>query len=168
MIHPDHLRDLIIDPTLKYLDMYSGAASNLMIGTCAQESHLGHFLMQVDHLSNPVGPALGIYQMEPATAEDIFINYLDYGSREVLRNKVVSLRSYSDVSPDHDLICNLRYSTAMARLKYWRDSEPLPDADDIEGLARVYKRVYNTRLGKATEKEFIANYRRFVSGVENV
>lgn len=160
MIHPVHLRQLIIDPTLKYLDMYSEAASNLIIGTAATESHLGHFLMQVDVHNNPVGPALGIYQMEPATHDDIHKTYLN--SRLSLRNLIFTFVP-ADMVVASEMVHNLQYATAMARLKYWRDPEPLPQAGDIEGLAYIWKNIYNSKLGKGTVEEFILNYERFIT-----
>ena len=62
----------------------------------------------------------------------------------------------------HNLTNDLSYSVAMARLKYWRDPEPLPQAGDIEGLAHYWKDHYNSHLGKGTVEEFIENYQRFV------
>lgn len=157
MINPIHLRQLIIDPTLKHLDMYSLAASNLMMGTAAQESRLGYFLMQVDSHNRPQGPALGIFQMEPVTHDDIWDTYLAF--RDELSGKIhsLSISVFAD-----EMIHNLKYAVAMARLKYWRDPEPLPQAGDIEGLAHIYKRVYNSPQGKATVQEFVDNYQRYV------
>lgn len=160
MIHPIHLRQLIIDPVLKYLDMYSLAASNLMMGTAATESHLGFYLMQVDSQERPQGPALGIYQMEPATHDDIWKTYLEF--RGELLVKVSELLPPGTPEPSQ-MIHNMKYATAMARIKYWRDPEPLPQPMDIEGLAHIWKNIYNSKLGKGTVEEFILNYERFVS-----
>ena len=67
-----------------------------------------------------------------------------------------------DAAESEQMVWNLAYATAMARVKYYRDSEPLPDASDIPALAAYWKRVFNTPLGKGTEEEFINNYNRFV------
>ncbi len=157
MISPIHLRQLIIDPTLKYLDMYSQSASNLLMGTAAQESHMGRFLMQIDGQGRPQGPALGIYQCEGKTHDDIWENYLKF--RPSLYDKVAS---FSLSTTDQDMVWNLRYATAIARIKYWRDPEPLPQAGDIEGLAHTWKNCYNSKLGKGTVEEYIENYNRYV------
>ena len=51
----------------------------------------------------------------------------------------------------------------MCRLKYRRDPEPLPEPDDIEGLGKTWKRVYNTHLGKGKVDEFVSNYYKYVA-----
>lgn len=59
---------------------------------------------------------------------------------------------------------NLRFATAMARIHYWRVPEPLPDADDIDGLARYWKQHYNAPLGHGTAEQFAENYRTHALG----
>lgn len=157
MICPLHLRQLIVDPVLKHLEMYSPAASNLMLGTCAQESRLGYFLMQVDSHNRPQGPALGVFQVEPDTHDDIWDNYLNF--REELSEKVLGLCFRSEAT---EMIHNMKYATAIARIKYWRHPEPLPQAGDLLGLAHVWKNIYNSKLGKGTVDEYIDNYNRYV------
>ncbi len=151
----EHLRDEIITPTLKHLDMYSESAVNLLLGTAAQESHLGYFLKQIK------GPALGIYQIEPATLHDIYSNWLTY--RKEISEKLSEL-GVIKLSAESNLIGNLYYATAMARIHYYRVPESLPAADDIEGLASYWKRFYNSHLGRGTEEEFIHNYKKYVIG----
>lgn len=51
----------IVRPALVTIDLYSDAAENLVMGTAAQESHLDY----VKQSGN--GPALSLFQMEPAT-----------------------------------------------------------------------------------------------------
>lgn len=154
---PDQFRTCIVEPTLKYLDLYSPAAVELLMGTAAQESHLGTYLVQVG------GPARGIYQMEPATHRDIWANFLTYNGP--LRDKVDQLMVSFPLAID-SLEGNLYYATAMARLVYYRDSKPLPKAGDLDGLAAYWKRVYNTKLGKGTVQEFKRNYMKFVTRKE--
>jgi len=52
------------------------------------------------------------------------------------------------------LMVDLRYATAIARLVYWRVPKRLPEADDIEALARYWKTHYNTPLGAGHEADF--------------
>lgn len=159
MIHPKHLRELVIRPVLQYLDMHSEAAVNLLMGTAAQESRMGRYFMQVDSFGYPVGPALGIFQMEPATHDDIWKTYLNRVEKQTIAAKIVPfmMRNLAE-----EMIWNLKYATAMARIKYWRDSEPLPDKDDIGSLAATWKRIYNSPQGKGTEAEFVQNYHEYV------
>ena len=61
------------------------------------------------------------------------------------------------------MVWNLAYATAIARVVYLRVPAPLPPATDLVALAAYWKRWYNTRAGSGTSAEFIANYRRFVT-----
>jgi hypothetical protein len=145
------LRELIVAPTLKDMGMWSPSAENLIMGTAAQESHLGHYLKQVGK-----GPALGVYQCEPFTHADI-VNYIDRGVK-VKFGRIIP----GDLMPkgvdNYRLVYDLRYATMIARIHYYRKSEPLPAADDVEGLARYWKIWYNSVKGKGTVAEFVKNY----------
>lgn len=150
-IEAEQLRRLVIRPVLLYLDMHSRAAENLLIGTAAQESHLGTYIEQLGG-----GPARGIYQMEPATRQD---NESYLTRRPALRTKV---EHFKIPAFGPQLYGNLYYATALARIHYWRKPEPLPNADDLEGMARYWKQHYNTVFGRGTESEFFFNYNKFV------
>lgn len=149
MINHQQLRQYVIRPTLQAINLYSPAAEELLILTAAHESALGYWLHQIN------GPAMGIYQMEPATHDDCWVNYLDY--RAALGGKI---SQWGD-SPD-DMIGNLYYATAMARVKYLRDSETIPEANDLRGLAAYWKRVYNTAQGKGTIDQAVHHYQQYV------
>lgn len=153
-INCTQLKNEIIKPTLEHLGMYSESAVNLLLGTAAQESHMGKYIKQISG-----GPAVGIYQMEPATHDDIHTNYLSY--RPGLEDKVFEFLGNAPSTLAQHLIGNLFYATAMARLHYLRVKEPLPKADDVEGLAEYWKDHYNTEAGKGTVEEFKENYARF-------
>lgn len=153
MINQKQLRELVIRPTLKYLDPdipYSETAVELLMMTQAHESNGGYYLKQKE------GPALGIYQMEPATLADIYDNFLEY-------NKHLQLKAakYSG-----GISFNLRRATSMARIHYYRDPEALPsgDLDDertIWELAMYAKRVWNTEAGKATVQDYYDKYMKY-------
>ena len=149
-IRAKDLRECVIRPVLQKLDLYSLEAEELMLLTVAQESQMGYYLKQVN------GPALGIYQIEPATYMDV-LRYLRH--RPELRNIVDSLATSSFDSDE--LIWNLAYATAIARVKYAMIPEAIPLT--LEGQARYYKQYYNTLLGKATEDEAIKNYINYVT-----
>lgn len=154
-IDSKQLREYIIQPVLKEIGCYSKNAEELLLLTAAQESHLGTYLHQLD-----VGPAKGIYQMEPSTHDDIWENFLRYRKR--LSGKV---QQYELSKPNNadQMAGNLYYATAMARCHYLRFSESLPEHNDIEGMAQYYKKYYNTHKGKATVKEAISNYNKYVT-----
>jgi hypothetical protein len=150
-IDTKQLKLFVIVPTLVQIGLYSDSAVNLLLGTCAQESAMGTYLKQIN------GPALGIYQMEPNTHADIWDNFLKFNPD--LAGKVLAI----DSSETSNLITNLAYATALARIQYLRAPAKLPAADDIAGLAAYYKRYYNTPAGKATEQQFIDNYHRYIA-----
>lgn len=149
------LRELVVRPTLKHLNLWSPAAEDLILGTAAQESAMGTYLAQIN------GPALGIYQMEPRTWADILVNFLSF--KESLDKLVEDLKTKDCiVSGPEEMIGNLYYATAMCRIHYYRVPEALPVHKDVKGYARYWKKYYNTELGKGTEDEFIENYKRYV------
>lgn len=152
-MNPDQLLNLIITPTLKHLGLYSDAAAELVLGTAIQESHL-KYLKQLGG-----GPALGIYQMEPDTHDDIWLTYLHY--RPYLADKVKELELPQFVSGADEMVGNLYYATAMCRIHYRRRKEPLPVAGDLSGQAAYWKRFYNTSLGKGTMTDYIHNWGRY-------
>lgn len=145
------LRLIVIRPTLEYLELWSQAAENLLVGTHLQEAGDGA-LVQIGG-----GPARGIYQIEPATRADVHTNFL--ASRLVLRLRTQTLMA-SHPSPDEQLATNLSYATAIARLIYYRAPDPLPGPDDIDGLAAYYKRWYNTAGGAGSAANFASLYRK--------
>lgn len=142
----------LITSVLKELNLHSDNAVKLLMGTAAQESHLGKYRKQLGG-----GPALGIFQMEPATFNDIVNNYLRYKPALAARIERVArvCRFKAEDVENNDLL-----AICMARVHYLRASEAIPP--DVEGMARYWKRYYNTPLGKGTVEEFIANYRRLV------
>lgn len=127
-------------------------AVDLLMGTCAQESHLGTYRRQLGG-----GPALGIFQMEPNTFNDILNNYLK--ARTPLRDKILEISSLKEFSPE-DLVDNDILAICMARVHYLRKPDSIPAS--LDGQAEYWKKHYNTYLGKGTVEEYKANYKRWV------
>lgn len=150
------LRELVIRPILQHLEPsipYSETAVELLMMTAAHESHLGEYIAQVG------GPALGIYQMEPATENDIHTNYLFH------RWRLDDCVTVYMTGQEDELVWNMKYATAMARVHYFRVPEPLPEGslqneETIRKLAAYAKKYYNTELGKATEEDYYEAYMR--------
>ena len=61
----------VVEPGLSAIGLDSQAARELLLGTALQETGLRN-IQQVG------GPALGYFQMEPATHDDIWENFLAY------------------------------------------------------------------------------------------
>ncbi|RLA60692.1 MAG: hypothetical protein DRQ89_12470 [Epsilonproteobacteria bacterium] len=153
MFNLKQFRTYIVRPALDGVGLYSEAAEDLLVGTACAESMMGTYVHQVG------GPALGIYQMEPNTHADIWRNYLEY--REGLHDRVVGCvpangwSSWGDMPSHALLITDLKYATVMARIHYLRSPEPLPAAGEWSGMARMWKKVYNTEAGAGTEGHFM-------------
>ena len=154
MIDPLQFRLLVIRPALVRLGLWSLAAERLLLGTALAESYLAY-------LKQKPGPALGLFQIEPATHFDIWRNYLRYRPR--LAAKVAGLTAvFSLAHPPHErLITDLDYATVMARLVYRRDRFALPSSHDLVGLGAYYKRVFNTYAGKGSAASFEGRLRPF-------
>jgi hypothetical protein len=148
MIDPIHFRDEIIKPTLQYMGppYNSPAAVNLLLGTAVVESKLT-YLRQLGG-----GPALGLYQIEPATLTDVYKNYLDY--RPDLRERL-HRRFINQLTGPQKLVGNLHFATMIARLIYYRAPGALPEAHDLHGLADYWKAHYNTEQGAGDPDEFV-------------
>ncbi len=151
MINQQQLRDLVVAPTLDWLDeeiSHTEVAEDLLMATCVAESLGGTYLKQVG------GPALGIYQMEPFTHNDIWKNYLAY-KPDLFRRLLTLSGSPSPMEHPELMVSNLTYATAMARVHYYRVSEPLPKNSSLELLGQYWKDHYNTKAGAGTADHFV-------------
>ena len=132
--------------TLNKLDMYSDDALTLVMRTGFAESGFKH----LEQLGG--GPAVGFFQVEPATIMDTWDNYIKY--RKKLQNTLYSL-GFDEGEGRLRVMGNIALQVAFCRLKYRRDKYAIPYAEDLKGQAEYWKRVYNTRLGKGTVRHFM-------------
>ena len=152
MIQHEQFREFIIRPALTTIQMYSTEAEELLIFTLAQESQGCSYLAQVG------GPAVGPYMVEPTTYKSI----LAYINRDMdMRNRAYRTFGYSLPPPIDVLKYNLRFATVIARCFYAMINRPLPKSTE-DDMWHYYKTYYNTKDGKATKDEAIANYRKFI------
>lgn len=148
VMHKQQFRTLVIEPVLKEMGMYSEEAVRLLLMIMAHESRQGYYIKQT------VGPALGVYQMEPATHDDI-IKFL----RAKGKVKLVTMWSAPQFewSTATEMAGNMYYATAMARAFFLRFPEALPNGSDAE-LAAYAKARWNTKAGKATADDYLKAY----------
>lgn len=156
MFYVKQFRELIIAPTLRDLNMYSQVAEELMLLTCAVETEGGRYLKQLQ------GPALGIYQMEPDTYNDLWQNYIN--RHKSLPSILIHNFDCNRMPHEERLVYDLRFATAMTRIFYYRIPEKLPLSPHPTLLAQYYKKHYNTHKGKATHDKAIVAYTHFTSG----
>jgi|TARA_Y100000296_G_C5171504_1_gene257537 hypothetical protein len=167
MIDPKELRTLIIEPTLREMEglwkgIYSEQAVNLLIGIVFQESTIGG----VTHLKQVKGPALGIYQIEPETHTDLWETYLAYrpDKASFMRGMIKQHSAEGEEDFHQELIYNLKYATAVARLKVWRVSfkdkgvswPKVPT--NVWALGEIWDKCYNANPEKGTVIQFVNHY----------
>lgn len=155
-INSSQLHQQVIAPALSVLGLGGQAAEELLTGTCLQESDGGFYLHQLGQ-----GPAIGIFQMEPRTHNDLWASYL---SRRADLSTKVSLLLLPGMQPLDQLAGNLLYAAAMARLLYYRVPEALPPAGDIAAQAAYYKRWYNTAQGAASVESYLTRWKAAFPG----
>ncbi|MDP2548897.1 hypothetical protein [Oceanobacter sp. 4_MG-2023] len=118
------------------------AAVRLLIMIAAHES--GAFM----YVRQKGGPALGMFQMEPPTYQYC----CDYLKRSG-RFKALP-RQYSAAR----LVTDSVLAAGFARVYLYSHPEPLPDADDLQGLANYAKKYWNSELGAATPDDYLNAY----------
>lgn len=151
------LKQHVVKTALDYLNLGGKQAVNMVTGTILSESYSGG-VTHLKQMNN--GVAVGIGQMEPATYNDIFKNFLSSSRRSDLLQRIKNIAGNfwldSNGLPScGNLIGNLYFSAAMTRVFYLRISKPLPNYGDAEEMAKYYKQYYNTPLGKAKIEEKI-------------
>lgn len=140
-------RQQIIRPALKRLGAYNRDAEELILATIIHESLAGAYLKQIK------GPALGYCQMEPATHDDIWQNFL---SRPDKRKYAITFKGKIEAAR---LATDTFYAVQMCRLHYMRFTSPLPKHNDINAIAQYWKKYFNTHKGKGRITDFIRHYK---------
>ncbi len=162
MTHCHDILHGIVRPVLKQLDvgrpanmapLWTQAAEQLVLATGAHESGYKH-LYQIGG-----GPALGYWQMEPATYTDHWNTYL-HRKRELIDRLATLSARYPPGAMQ--MVTNLAYACAMCRIHYYRRPAALPPSDDAEAIGKYWKRWYNTEAGAGTVPSFILTYNEYV------
>lgn len=182
MINLSHWKSLIVVPTLALFKdtpladtMMAPWRINQLTGTTKESLGLT-WLMQIDAAGKPVGPAVGAYQMEPATHDDIWKNFLLYQQRiatvvfnhldNVPHGGLIGANSLKTmvqqvIGQSDRMIWDLQYATLMAAIDYYRSPLPAPD-NTAQALAQYHKDVYNTSLGASVAAEDVDYYQQAI------
>ncbi len=156
MVDPIELHDYVIVPALDQVGLNQPGASFLLLGTALVESDLTYLRQQSD------GPALGLYQMEPDTHDDLWLWLTEYTRDRELARAISRLVAQWPPGATQ-LVSNLTYATVMARCLYRRRPEPLPfPVGDLTAHALYWKKHYNTFQPEQTHAYVEKQLTRFV------
>lgn len=121
----------------------------LLLMIAAHESGGFHYCKQVK------GPALGLFQMEPPTYRHV-MQYLERTGKF----PAISRRLHAE-----RMLIDTEFAAAIARVYLYTFPEPIPDADDLEGLAAYAKKYWNTEYGAATAEKYLNDFKKHAWGV---
>lgn len=123
--------------------MYSKDVEDLIIATGNAESGFRA-------LEQNKGPAVGFFQIEPDTIDDVLDNYARYRPtvmQVLLEYGMIQGEEYFSV------MSNIALQVAFCRLCYRRVPDPIPN--NLNDMAKYWKKFYNTEKGKGTVKHFL-------------
>ena len=138
----------IVEYALYKINSYSDDALALVMRTGMAES--GYRALRGYGEGNP---AIGFWQIEPATMYDMMENYIQYRSN--YKHPLEEMGMDFEKNTSMSVMSNLAVQAALCRLHYRRDKDPIPSWDDLEAQGKYWKRVYNTIKGRGTVKHFI-------------
>ena len=145
----------IITPALQAINSYTDDRLDMVFFTGGVETLYQH-IRQIN------GPALGLFQQEPADQDDIWRNLLGQSSKNHLVNGLVYLSKRPGIY--QELEVNPFYAAAMCAIHYMRYPEPLPKAGNRTAQAEYWKCFYNTVAGKGTPGEALERMTVVTSG----
>ena len=112
-IAASELSEFVIRPTLLYLGRYCPSAEALLLGIAASQSGMGSALH--DRRGDPELASL----VRGLASQHAFLS-----------------------GPHLELTVNLRYATAIAWMLVEEKALPLPESDDLLGLARIWRQTF--------------------------
>ena len=141
------IKDIIDDILARLEDVgipNTKEARDLVYETAMAETGYRHLEQMGD------GPAVSFWQIEPATINDIWMNYILY--RKPLVQKAYELGFIED-EMDFSVMTNIGVAIFFTRIYYRRKPGAIPKT--MEERAKYWKKHYNTEQGKGTIKHFI-------------
>ncbi|WP_137818408.1 hypothetical protein [Pseudomonas sp. 2FG] len=133
-IAASELRQHVIRPTLLYLGRHSASAEALLLGAAACQSALGSALD--DRRGH------GLYRIAALRHQLLWDRHLALDPELASQVRGLASQHAFLAAPHLELTVNLRYATAIAWLLVEAEKTPLPDADDLLGLAHVWRQVF--------------------------
>ena len=139
----------IAEYSLYKIDCYSDDALALVVRTGMAES--GYRALKGYGEGNP---AIGFWQIEPATMLDMMRNYISYRPKYRMALEEMGMQ-FSGEDMYVSVISNMAIQAGLCRLHYRRDPKPIPSWSDVEAQGKYWKEVYNTYKGRGTVKHFL-------------
>ncbi len=112
----EHLRDQVIQPTLKYLGAWTPGIESFLLEAAVDAPDLGLF--------SATKGSLGIFHITAAQHRDIWDRYLAFKPEMASRIRGLASQRAFLSNPDSELQTNLSYCTAIAWLLYQRANIP--------------------------------------------
>jgi len=128
--------------------LWSPTVETILIMIAAHESKMGRYLRQIGG-----GPARGVFQIEPATMEDIYHSFIN--PRPKLARQIAEITGCDGPDLNH-LAYNPMYGAILARLKLYQSPGEIPT--DTPLMAEYAKRYYNSPDGAATANDYLLAY----------
>ena len=153
MLNITQFREDIVLPSLHALQMYTKEFAELLVFTCATESAGGTYVKQIH------GPAVGIFQIEPASLTDLWVNFIVRNPSYM--NLLTMNFGVHRMPMPIDLITDLKLATAICALFYKRHKVNVISTEPSD-LWDIYKKYYNTELGKAEKDTSLKAYSKFI------
>lgn len=151
-LYLQHVRELWVRPALAALPASLNTLSRQqgVLGIGNKESGY-RYIKQVG-----AGPALGFWQMEPETHDDMWRNFIRY--RPELQAALLGILAGAKPDPAR-LVDRPIYSAAMCAVHTNRAKDKIPAANDAPGWAVFWKHNYNTESGAGVAAEAVPYFR---------
>ena len=125
----------VIRPTLIYLGRHSASAEALLLGAAASQSALGSALD--DRRGH------GLYRIAELRHQQLWDQHLALDPELASQVRGLASQHAFLAAPHLELTVNLRYATAIAWMLIETEHTELPAADDLMGLARIWRLVFH-------------------------
>jgi len=142
-------REYVVEPVVRSLGLPDPKRRiELLMMTAAHESAQGRYIKQIR------GPALGLFQMEPATHSYIYSWLCNHQPAD--RRRAALEWALERVGSAEQMTGNHYYATAIAAFNYYSKPGRLPN--NIADMTDYAKKYWNTHLGKATPGDYLDAY----------
>ncbi|MBF8780804.1 hypothetical protein [Pseudomonas fulva] len=135
IIAANELCQYVIRPTLDYLGRQCASAEALLLGVAASQSALGAGLR--DRRGH------GLYRIAETRHQTLWDDYLARDPELASLVRGLASQHAFLCGPHIELTVNLRYATAIAWMLVEEQATPLPAADDLLGLARIWRQTFH-------------------------